>query len=372
MTPAVMTGSTQVMTAFLISLQITCYNDGNLHPLTYKLGGISMKYFFYALVSVLFLILMMLYSLNTSPLLLTTTDKINQPSHHLTLITQGSKEPFWKSLIKGAEKAGTESNSFVEIIDIPPYDVIQMAAAIDRAVLSDTDAIALQPINDPLIAERLEIAKLKKIPIITFENDTFTLEGIPTIGSSSYNIGQNLAKLAIEATSGKARIALLLNSKQSEDPRYKSLKLQGLIDKLSEYPEMIVTSINTVDIGLYEADRLTRSLLSENPDTNLIICTDERRTPGVAQALVDTNAVGIIQIIGFGNMEQTIKYIERGVIYGTICSDGYEIGYSTVTSLLDLIKKTPISESHATTIYSYTLENLNSYYDRFSESTILE
>lgn len=331
-----------------------------------------MKYYFYALISILILVLMMLYRLNTSPLLATSTEMLDPPSYHITLITQGSKEPFWKALIKGAQNAGLESNAYVEIMVIPPYDVAQMAAAIDRAVLSDTDAIALQPINDVLIAERLKIASDQQIPIITFENDTFTLEGVPTIGSSSYNIGQNLAKLAVEASGGKARIALLLNDKQSEDPRYKSLKLQGLIDKLSEYPEMIVNSIDTVDIGLYEADRLTRTLLSAHPDTNLIICTDERRTPGVAQALVDVNAVGAIQIIGFGSMEQTIKYIERGVIYGTICADGYEIGFSTVNSLLDLIQGTPISESHATTIYSYTLRNISSYFERFSDTSLLE
>ncbi len=331
-----------------------------------------MKYFFYALISILLLVLMMLFSLFNTPFSKASSQITEKPAYHITLITQGSKDPFWKALISGAQKAGLESNVYVEIIDISPYDTGQMADAIDRAILSDTDAIALQPIDDPQIAAQLKNAAERLIPIITFENDAFTLEGVPTIGSSSYNIGQNAAKLAIEVSGGKATIALLLNDRQSEDTRYKSLKLQGLLEKLSEYPNMVVASIHTVDTGLFEADRLTRDLISENPEVDLIICTDERRTPGVAQSIVDLNVVGDIKIIGFGSMEQTIKYIERGVIYGTICADGNEIGYSTVHSLISLIKKEPISESNATTIYSFTLKNINEYYERFTDTSLSE
>lgn len=328
-----------------------------------------MKYFFYALMSLLILILFMLFSLFKPPFDTINADNNQVPLYHLVMITQGSKDPFGNALSKGALEAADALGASVELIAIPANDTEKMADAIDRAILSDADAIALQPINDLIIADRLKKAELHGIPVITFENDAFTLEGIPTIGSSSYNIGQSAANMAIAATAGQSKIALLLNDKQSLDPRYKSLKLQGIIEKLSAYPNMEIVSIHTVDADLFEADRLTRSLLSDHPDINLIICTDERRTPGVAQAIVDLNAVGTVQIVGFGNMEQTIKYIEQGVIYGTICADGFDIGYTTVQSLIQLIQNDPISESMATTIYSYTLKNLGDYYERFTDTT---
>lgn len=327
-----------------------------------------MKYFFYGLLSILILILLMILSLISPPFSSSTTVSVALPEYHIALLTQGSTDPFWNALITGAASAGSELGITVEMIDIPPNDVDRMAEAIDRAILSDTNAIALQPIDDPKIAESLKLAESKGIHILTFENDAFTLEGVPTVGSTSYQIGQNAAKLAIAATGGKAHIAFLLNDKQSEDTRYKSLKLQGFLEKISDYPDMILTSTYTVTSGLFEADKLTRTVLAEHPEVDLIICTDERRTPGVAQTIVDLNAVGDIQIVGFGSMAQTIKYIEKGVIYGTICADGYEIGYTVVNSLYKLIENEPISESHATTIYTYTLKNLNSYYERFSKT----
>lgn len=328
-----------------------------------------MKYLFYALVSLLILTSLMIF-----PMLLTESGAASDTTimlheRHMVLLTHGAEEPFWRTLKAGAEIAGDEEGMTVEVIDLPPYDPDRMLEAIDHAILANADALALQPIEDPRIAEALNRAVEKGLIILTFENDAFTLEGIPTVGSNSYNIGQSAAKLAIEASDGKAQVAILLNGKGLEDSRYKSLKLQGFIEQLASQTDMSIAAIYTIDTGLFEADLITRKVLNEHPEVNLIICTDEKRTPGVAQVIVENNAVGDIQIIGFGNMDQTMQYIEKGVIYGTICADGFEIGNAIVRTIKSLAVGNPVSESKSTPIYTYTLDNLDAYDAEFGDVT---
>jgi ribose transport system substrate-binding protein len=129
---------------------------------------------------------------------------------------------------------------------------------------------------------------------------------------------------------------------------------------------MNLKSIYALKQDTFETEKVASAIIDEMDDVDLIICLDERSTPGVAQVLVDNNKVGDIRIVGYGIMPQTLDYIERGVIYGTVSPNAYEIGYYTVMQLVKQIEGEQISDYKNTELYTITSENVDEY------STLIE
>lgn len=124
---------------------------------------------------------------------------------------------------------------------------------------------------------------------------------------------------------------------------------------------MSVEQIYTLNTKMFEVEKLTTSILTDNPEIDLIICNDGENTPGVAEVVIDSGKVGNVRIIGYGTMPKTMEYIEGGVMYGTITADSYAIGYNTVMQLSDMCDGKQISEFLNTNIYTFTSKNIDEY-----------
>lgn len=326
-----------------------------------------MKYTYAALFLALILLVAMLVNLFTS--FNNDIDKhIEQepPKYHFVIITQDNNDPFWARFKKGATDASLIRNVFVEFVDVKYKDARLIPNAVDRAILSNVDGLAIQPFDVKYSSEALQKARDAGISTITFENDVFYLPDFPTVGSNSYEVGFASGELAAAASRGKANIAILINDTgEEESKQYNNIRFQGLLEAIAQYPEMAVTQMYTLDTKMFEVDKLTTSILTENPEIDLIICSDSGNTPGVAQVVIDSGKVGNVKIIGYGTMPQTIKYIKDGVMYGTITADSYAIGYNTVFQLADVCDGKQISEFHNTDIYTFTTVNLNQYEEIF-------
>lgn len=293
-----------------------------------------------------------------------------EPLYHFVIITRDNNDPFWSRFKNGALKAGSEKNIFVEFVDISHKDAELTANAVDRAILAGVDGIALQPYDVVKSLEAIKKANDAGISTITFENDIFYIPNVPTVGSNSYEIGYAAGEMAVEASNGNAKIAVMVNDPGADDSKqYNNIKLQGLLDAISKYPKMSVEQMYTLDTRMFEVDKLTMSILTEHPEIDLIICSDGENTPGVAQVVIDSGKVGRVNIIGYGAMPKTIEYIEDGVMYGTITADSYEIGYNTVMQLSEMCDGKQVNEFHNTNIYSFTSRNIKDYKVKFGTDT---
>ena len=126
-----------------------------------------------------------------------------------------------------------------------------------------------------------------------------------------------------------------------------------------------------VNVEHFEVEKSTNEILDERPDVDLILCTGETSTPGVAQVLLaDANRVGDICVIGYGAMPQTLDYIERGVIYGSVCPDAYQIGYQSVKQLCRMLDGETVSNSLNTSMYTVTADNLEEFREQTAQQNM--
>ena len=322
-----------------------------------------MKYFFAVLSVVLVLLFAMVgYTYFSGEYAPEGSAVLTEPRAHVQLITQNSNEHFWSTFKRGALDAGKEENIYVEFADISAKDPELIAETAEQAVYSAVDGLALQAADEERTANVLLMAEKAQIPVLTFESDLFPTTDVPTVGSNSYDAGYSLGQMAIQACGGRATAAILVESVLENAPSSsRNLKGQGIMDALSDAPQTEVTQVYPVDVERFEVEKCTSQILEERPEVDLILCTGETSTPGVAQVLVDANRVGDICVIGYGAMPQPLDYIERGVIYGSVCPDAYQIGYQSVKQLCRMLDGETVSNSSNTGMYTVTKENLEQF-----------
>jgi len=84
---------------------------------------------------------------------------------------------------------------------------------------------------------------------------------------------------------------------------------------------------------------------------------------------VDLNKVGRITIIGYDDAPEILRYIEKGVIYGTVVANPYEIGYESIRSLIEIKKNRMTSDYVDTGARVVTINNIGDYMLTQTENT---
>lgn len=297
-----------------------------------------------------------------------TTEKepIEKPDYHIQIIIQNTDEYFWTLFQEGAKAAEKEFGAYVEFVTVSQRDTKSLQETVEMGVNAGVDAIALQAADSEETLSIIEAATKQGVVLLTYENYDFIIPNTPMVGSNSYSIGNIAGDMAVKASNGTGNVAVILNdSGEQSDEQYKNLIVQGILESFSRYSTIDIENIYTINSNMFEAEKIASSIISDSKKVDMIICLDERSTPGVAQVLVDNNMVGDIRLIGYGVTPLTLDYIDRGVIYGTVCPNAYDIGYNTVKQMTSSLNGEQISDYISTNLYTIDKNNLFLYEDKF-------
>lgn len=287
---------------------------------------------------------------------------VKKPDFHFVFIAQSTDDPFWQSVRKGAFEAGKEHNITIEFNGPRFTNIEEQLKYLDIAIASRVDGIATHVLEEKQFSPLIDKAAAYNIPVVTMENDARGSKRVAFIGTTSFMAGTEAGKMLAEATKGKARVAIILNSYSNDgEDVLQNLKVSGFKDVVSNYPEVEVQTVQSSRIGLFSAEEVTKEILNRFPDVNAIFCTNSKDTLGAVEVIVDANRVGDITIIGYGDLPDILRYVESEVIYGTVVGDPVKIGYESVKSLVEVKKKNRTSSYVDTGVFSVNKENISTY-----------
>ncbi|MGB9678828.1 MAG: sugar-binding protein [Thermoanaerobacteraceae bacterium] len=286
------------------------------------------------------------------------------PEYHFFIVAQNSVDPFWKEVRMGAMDAAKFYNVAVEF-NAPKFNNIQEELKyFDIAILSKVDGIIAYVSNNQEFIKLIDDAYKEGIPVITIENDAKDSKRQAYIGTNSFQLGEEAGKLMIKATKGKANIAIIVSNDYQTDSVNQNLKISGFLDSLKNYKDMKIVKIYTSKLGTLSAEEITQSIINSNQEINAIYTTDSVDTIGTAQVIVDFNKVGEIHIIGYGDTPDILRYIQKGIIYGSVMSDPYKLGYESIRSMIEIKEKNNVSTFVDTGVNIITKDNIQQYIKR--------
>ena len=290
-------------------------------------------------------------------------ESVKKPNYHFVVIAQSTDDPFWSEVKKGAFEAAKAFNVAVEFNGPRFTNINEELQYLNIAIASKVDGIATHVLDETQFTPVIDTAISKNIPVITIESDAKKSKRLSFIGTNNFQLGSLGGKLMAEATGGNAKVAVVLNSYTDEvGDVAQNLRIAGFRDAVKGFSDKIeIKVIRMSRMGILSAGEITNEIINNYPEINAIFCTNAKDTVGTAQVVVDLNKVGDIKIIGYGDLPEIWRYVDKEVIYGTVVSNPVEMGYESIKALTELKKSKSTSAYVDTGLHGVTRKNLDEY-----------
>ncbi|WP_281816339.1 substrate-binding domain-containing protein [Vallitalea longa] len=291
------------------------------------------------------------------------TNEKDVPKYHLMVISNEMDSMSGEAFLNGLNDASHKMKVALEVNNVKKEDVDEQLDNINIAIASKVDGIILQVTDNDKIKEAINHAVDMGIPVITVFEDVPTSRRQSYVGSNSFEIGKKAGRLVSNAINSKGDIAIILDNIQENNylETSKNLILSGFKDIINQYDDMEIKKVEESKLGLLGAEEIINRIINSYPDISAIFCSSIKDTIGVAQVIVDLNKVGDISIIGYGDSEELLKYIDKHVIYASIVDNPYDIGYKSIEAILDVMTNGTTSSFYDTGVNIITKDNIDEY-----------
>ena len=272
--------------------------------------------------------------------------------------------PWYDVVAEGAQRAveelETEGVRVNVVWDSPSKaNVADHKRLIEANIDRRPDGLAvscLDPATDsPLIRNAVDAG----IKVITF--DTFCSDEFPFVGhKGDHQDGKDLGNFLAELLGDSGKIAVLAGSLTATNH---SARVQGFKDAIAERPGLEIVFEEADDDNLERAYSLTKQALSDHPDLAGIFGSTATSPVGAARAVSNAGRAGDVAIVGMDDLQETLKFIEDGVIAGVKAQRQWEIGYWTVKYLVAMNRNHKIPHEHATGSQMLAREQLADWWE---------
>lgn len=276
----------------------------------------------------------------------------------IAVIPKGTTHVYWKNIHAGAAKAADELG--VDIIWQGPQkeDDRQLQIQVMQNFISrGVDGIVLAPLDSRSLVPPVRSAVNRDIPVVIIDSDLNSDVYKSFVSTDNYQGGQLCAQRLAEVMDEKGKVILL---RYAEGSASTTLREQGFMDGIKEYPDIEVISSNQyAGATMEKAFQASQNLLNRFAQVDGVFCPNESATSGMLRALQTAGKAGDIKFVGFDASETLLKGLRDGNIHGLAVQDPFQMGYLGVKTAYQVIKDEPFEEKIDTGVTMVTPENLD-------------
>lgn len=248
--------------------------------------------------------------------------KTDDDTLNITLINQGSGQPYIAAYKNCFEKAEKDLNIKVNLVD-GGWDANQQANAIQNAISSGADGIVISPVDPSAVCTYVDEALDAGIEVCALTTqigtgdaeDPVYPETVGLVGHIETEVGRTAMDIAAEALDRSGKIAIIEGTPGMSDTEGRK---KGIDEENKEYPDIEVVSRVCGEWVVDKAYTAMQNIIQSNPEVELVICHSDNMAVGAAKALEDADMTDKVKIVGIGGSKYALDLIKKGEIYGTI------------------------------------------------------
>jgi ribose transport system substrate-binding protein len=273
--------------------------------------------------------------------------------------------PFWIPVKEGAQAAAEELAAYNTTVDwIVPGDTHtadDFSGGVEAAVAQEYDAIATIA-GDAGLVPFINAAVEAGIPVATFNSETDAENNrLFFVGADLYLQGVTAAHAMAEAIGGEGKVGVITGFFAVEAHE---LRRTGFTDTIAaEYPNIeVVAEVENTDQGDIAFNQAQDMMLA-NPDLKGIYVTAGGPF-GAAAAVADAGMTGEVWVVSFDFVDETMQYVQEGVIYATIGQNPFAQGHDPAIRLFNYLVAgdVPPCARLVTEAAVVTAENIDSFW----------
>ncbi|MEO8409670.1 MAG: substrate-binding domain-containing protein [Propionivibrio sp.] len=275
--------------------------------------------------------------------------------------------PFWIPVKEGTMKAAEELKPFnvtVEWINAGAQHTTDVfSKAIEAAMAMQYDAIVTIA-GDSGIVPFINRAVDAGIPVATFNSETETENKRAFfVGADLYRQGETAGKTMAELLNGKGKVAIITGFFSVESHELRRKGFEDYVAKNAPGITIVdrVEDQDKADIAYKEAN----DFMTANGDLAAIFVTAGGNF-GAAKAVEEAGKAGKIKIVGYDFVDETMEFVKKGVISGTIGQDPFAQGHDPAVRLYNYMVGGVAPEAGRLLTKSdfVTKDNIDKYYSK--------
>ncbi|HSM40694.1 MAG TPA: sugar-binding protein [Afifellaceae bacterium] len=298
------------------------------------------------------------------------------------LVPKAMNNPFFDLARDGCYKAQEElADVTCEYIGPGEHTEMEQIQIVQDLISKGVDGIAVSPSNAPAMAKALKAAVDAGIPVMTWDADLLS-DDMATratfVGTKNYDIGVNLAKIAMERHPDGGTVCLQTGGAAAANHNERLLGIRETLsgEKLGDPPGSPLSGQNgwteisgcpliTDDDGNKAIQGMT-DILAANPDLTAFISTGAftqwfdnayRQAAEPYKAKLDS---GEMSIIVADTLPMQMEQLKDGLSVGQVGQRPFEMGYKAMYIMKDLAEGKSVEDPIYTGLDVCTKANVDS------------
>ncbi len=255
------------------------------------------------------------------------------------LLTVNTQIPYWQTAGAGFAKAAAELGVQGAVAGPGSYDPKAEQQEFRRVAQSKPAGILVSPADPDLMRPDIDAAIAAGIPVITVDADASASKRLSFIGTDNYEAGRMGGEIVSRSLQGRGNVLIFTMPGQTNlNERYR-----GYMEILAAYPH--ITMLPVVDIKgdpQIAFDETQKIIANGKSRVDAFVCLDALGGKGVAKALSEGHVSGKT-VIAMDSDPETLEWIRKGYIQGTIAQRPFTMGFVGLKMLEDLHRHKPRS-----------------------------
>ena len=258
---------------------------------------------------------------------------------YFVLVSANLQVPYWKAAGAGFSNAAAQMKVRSDFTGPQTYDPKAERDALDQAVQKKATGILLAVTDPALLKDSIDKAVAAGVPVITIDSDAPSSKRLFFIGTNNYQAGLTGGLRLAQELKGKGNVVAFTMPDQSNMQE----RLRGYKEALARTPGIKIARV--VDIQgdpRIAFDTTTQIVGKERDKVDAFICLEAQSGKEVAGVLNSYHVTGKV-VIAMDTDQETLDWIQKGVIAATIAQKPYTMAFVGMQMLDNLYHHKPSS-----------------------------
>ncbi len=256
------------------------------------------------------------------------------------LVTANTHIAYWEEASAGLSAAAKDLGVRAETIGPDTYDPQAERDALLKAVHQNLPpaGFLVSAADADLMRDAIDAAVAAGIPVITIDADSPKSKRQFFIGTNNYQAGQMGGDIVAKELNGKGTVIIFsLPAQANQDER-----LEGYRRAFARQPGIKITQVVDVHGEPAKVFDMTRDLAAKKALPDAFVCLESQSCAEIADALDRANVRGKT-IVAMDTIDDTLSWIQKGMIRATIAQKPYTMAYYGLRAIDDLHHNKPPS-----------------------------
>jgi len=269
---------------------------------------------------------------------------------YFILVSTNLQLPYWKTAGTGFTNAGAQYKGVrFDFVGPQNYDPKAERDALDDAIQKKASGILISVADPAVLKDSINKAVAAGIPVITVDSDAPSSKRLFFIGTNNYQAGFTGGQRLAKELRGKGNVVVFT----MPDQQNLQDRLRGYRDALAKTDIKITRVVDIQGDPRIAFDTTTQIVGKERDKVDGFVCLEAQSGKEVAGVLNSYHVTGKT-VIAMDTDQETLDWIQKGVIAATISQKPYTMAFVGMQMLDDLYHHKPLSLDKDWSIDNYS------------------